>query len=191
MTTVIHIMRMHHFSFICTFRWLLDSAARHGLVSLATLPSALLEGLKHSVSRQDLLSLTPVPKQKRSRSLDNISKIRRPDHPQPSGSHSEVKRSKTDVATRNRPLVMDPRFTPSIGSRTSSRSVVSSTVEMAAHLARSSGVVTNKAGYGAFKVRGYTSCYHICTLSCSNLSEPNVCISIRSYSSLSGSLKLG
>ena len=124
------------------------------MVSLATLPFALLDGLKHSVSRQDLLSLTPVPKQKRSRSLDNISKIRRPDQAQPSGSHSEVKRSKTDVATRNRPLAMDPRFTPSIGSRSSNRSVVSSTVEVAAHLARSSGMVTNKAGYGAFKVRG-------------------------------------
>ena len=37
-------------------RWLLDSAERRGVVNLTTLPLGLIDGMKHSVSREDLLN---------------------------------------------------------------------------------------------------------------------------------------
>ncbi len=119
---------------------------------MATLPYALLDGLKHAVSRHNLLTLTPTNKHKRSKSLDNINKIWKKNQAIIVPSRSEVKRSKTDVASRFHRAGLDERYTPSIGSRASERSVVSSTVEVAAHLARSSMMSSKAAGFGTFKV---------------------------------------
>ncbi len=119
---------------------------------MATLPYALLDGLKHSVSRHNLLTLTPTNKHKRSKSLDNINKISKKNQAITVPSHLEVKRSKTDVAQRFHRAGLGQHYTPSIGSRSSQRSVVSSTVEVAAHLARSSIMSFKPAGFGKFKV---------------------------------------
>ncbi len=133
-------------------RWLLDSAARSGKVTISVISSGLVAGLKLSVSRNDMTLLTPRISQQghrhRSRSHESLNRIRvkrllGQQKPQ------EIKRSHTQIVKSNvsqekassshSSLHLRPGFAPSIGSRHGSDySLVSSIVDTAAYYARSS-----------------------------------------------------
>lgn len=42
------------------YRWLLDSAERRGIIRISYVPLGLMDGIKHSVSREDLLNTLPT-----------------------------------------------------------------------------------------------------------------------------------
>lgn len=141
-------------------RWLLDRAERVQYTRLTVITSGLTQGLKHSMSR-DFLNSAKIYRHKKSKSMESLSRIQQteilvtaevherqtkplvrgvhpigqkapppPTRPKRQGSsHSSVSSS-----FRNRPA-----YAPSIGSRRDSNaSLVSSTVETAAYLARTS-----------------------------------------------------
>lgn len=156
------------------YRWLMDSAERSKRVCLAIIPSGLIKGLIHSVSRMDLLDgdeMTPVP---RSRSMEQLLETLKPlpngrleRSAQPSNF---IQRQRSDHATKIRgsarlsrsSLHDHPLYAPSIGSRReSNQSLVSSTVETAAHIARSSMRSFSSQRGGAFKVCTSVSCFHL------------------------------
>ena len=160
------------FCILC--RWLMESAERSKRVCLAIIPSGLIEGLVHSVSRMDLLERderTPVP---RSRSMEQLLETTKPlpngrleRSAQPSNF---IQRQRSDHATKIRgsarlsrsSLHDHPLYAPSIGSRReSNQSLVSSTVETAAHIARSSMRSYSSQRGGAFKVCTSVSRFHL------------------------------
>ena len=143
----------------------MDSAERSKRVCLAIIPSGLIEGLKHSVSRMDLLEEAETSPVHRSRSMEQLLEAT---NPLPNGKlGSTVQPSnfaqgqRSDHATKTRgsarlsrsSLHDHPLYAPSIGSRReSNQSLVSSTVETAAHIARSSMRSFSSHRGGAFKV---------------------------------------
>ena len=168
-STLVYTIILQSLVYRCsTCRWLLDSAERSQKGFIAVIPAGLLEGLKHAVSRMDLadIAATTGQKPKRSRSIADRLHTSHAQHGSTTAEvHSQVKRSKTDVgAARNKAVGVsarssrsslhdDPRFAPSIGSRSSNHSLVSNTVETAAYLARSSMRSSKGPGtYGNFKV---------------------------------------
>ena len=143
----------------------MDSAERSKRVCLAIIPSGLIEGLKHSVSRMDLLEEAETSPVHRSRSMEQLLEATKPlpngrleSTAQPSNF---AQRRRSDHATKIRgsarlsrsSLHDHPLYAPSIGSRReSNQSLVSSTVETAAHIARSSMRSFSSHRGGAFKV---------------------------------------
>lgn len=119
------------------FRWLLDSAERSQRITFSVITSGLMAALKHSISRHDMLSLTPrVGHHNRSSSHDslNIARVKKllshNTQPTPKSEEPVMLASHTSLKAG---------YTPSIGSRhNSDYSLVSSTVEAAAFIARSS-----------------------------------------------------
>lgn len=137
----------------------MDSAERSHKVRLSTIASGLMAALKHPISRQDILSLTP---QGSNRSRHNSKRVKRllahkvkpaeislKDKQQPPPKETMKPVSRTSLRAG---------YTPSIGSRhDSDYSLVSSTVETAAQIARSS-MRSSKAGAKVeipFKVKLY------------------------------------
>lgn len=144
----------------------MDSAERSEKVCLTIIPSGLVEGLKHSVSRMDLLDeedrRSPVH---HSRSMDQLCEGKG----LPNGAPENVAK-RSDFAPRSisgqnlktrgsgrlsRASLHDhPLYAPSIGSRReSNQSLVSNTVETAARIARSSMRSYSGHQASAFKVR--------------------------------------
>lgn len=130
---------------------------------LTVVASGLMDGLRHSVSRHDMTSLTPrVGHRRRSRSVDSINKIR---VKRLLGSRSnlnhksqEVRESRaTEPAKSGTPLCSRSSlhgrsgYTPSIGSQQGSEYSLSSTVEAAARLGRAS--MHSYKGEGTFSSR--------------------------------------
>lgn len=153
------------FTLYC-FRWLLDSAERSRKVHLSIITSGLIDGLKHSISRHNINSMTPrssYQRRSRRRSRESLDKKRvqrlLASRTEPSPKVMEKKsfqmqprkpRSQSSLHGR-------PGFAPSIGSQHGSdHSVVSSTVEKAAHIARSS---TRSSKNGATFGIPFTVCY--------------------------------
>ena len=153
----------------------MDRAERSGYTCLTVITSGLKQGLKHSMSR-DFLNSEKIYRPKKSKSIESLSRIQQteiiikaevherqmrqqplvhavgPKAPPPptrpkrqSSTHSSVSSS-----FRNRPA-----YAPSIGSRRDSNaSLVSSTVETAAYLARTNSrrLEAPPSGRGGFKV---------------------------------------
>ena len=157
---------------INVFRWLLNSAERSMKVRLAVIPSGLMEGLKHSLSRMHLhhIDVQSTPRHKRSKSMESLGRIANTNtvHSQVEVHPGvQVKRSRTDVKykkppVRSRSSIRSSRssslrnhsiYAPSIGSRQNSNySLVSNTVEVAAYIARSSMRSSGKSPFGNIKV---------------------------------------
>ena len=150
-------------------RWLLDSAERSQHVVLVVISSGLVDGLRHSVSRNDMTSLTPkMGNRRRSRSIDSINKARVKKLIGDSMDESQKQELKKAIETDEneqkalelKPLELKrqvnelaepvthrqsrsslhgrPGYAPSIGSMHGSEYSLSSTVEAAAHRARTS-----------------------------------------------------
>lgn len=125
-------------------RWLLDSAERSGKVILDVITSGLVDGLKHSISRHDMTAITPSCRHK-SRSRESINRLR-VQKLLGSGGGRHLKTVKSEDKPSDSPVLPlrpfvhgHPIYAPSIGSQHGSNySLVSSTVETAAALARSS-----------------------------------------------------
>lgn len=133
---------------------------------LTVIASGLMDGLKHSVSRQDMISLTPkVGHRHRSRSMESINKVRvkRLLGSRSNLSHksqevrqsqaTEPTKSKSGTPLRSRSSLHGRSgYTPSIGSQQGSEYSLSSTVEAAAQLGRASMCSSTK-GEGIFSSR--------------------------------------
>ena len=164
----------HSYHYTMTFRWLMDRAERFRSTHLTVITSGLSEGLKHSESR-DFLATLPR-QQKKSKSFESLSRILQSEivitaevHGQeekrsklrglsglgpPRSKRQSSARSSHSLSFRNHPA-----YAPSIGSRhDSNASLVSSTVETAAYLARTS-FRRREAPGGGFKV-------HVCVCVC-------------------------
>ena len=133
--------------FFC--RWLLDSAERSLKVHLSIIASGLTDGLKHSISRHDVNLLTPKSHHRRSKSRESLEKRRvqkllnqnkLKNQPSPKLVQKNIPQKEQEKpSSQEVSLHGKAGFTPSIGSRHGSDfSLVSSTVEAAAHIARSS-----------------------------------------------------
>ena len=159
------LLSIHLYTMTC--RWLMDRSERFRSTRLTVITSGLSEGLKHSESRD---FLTTLPRQqKKSKSFESLNRILRnevviaaevhgqeekrsklrglsgPGPPKPKQQNSA--RSSYSSSFRNHPA-----YAPSIGSRRDSNaSLVSSTVEAAAYLARTS-FRRREAPGGGFKV---------------------------------------
>lgn len=159
-------MRNEFSDFTPHCRWLLDRAERFRFTRLTVLTSGLTEGLKHSVSR-DFLNTLKAVRPRKSKSMESMSRIHQAEivvtaevhdrdakpplkHPRP----HRPKRQSSAVSSHSSSFRNHPAYAPSIGSRRdSSVSLVSSTVETAAYLARTSFRRTEAPGGGAgFKV---------------------------------------
>lgn len=133
----------------------MNSAERSNKVRLAIIRSGLVEGLKHSVSRSNLLDDEPVPRSKSAQLFRKTTGLVNGEATSAEVHAADlVRRSRSDytfsknpglgavegrASVSSRPSLHDhPLYAPSIGSRGSNQSLVSNTVEMAAHLARSS-----------------------------------------------------
>ena len=148
-------------------RWLLDRAERFKYARLTVITSGLTEGLKHSVSRDFLNTLRAV-RPKKSKSMESMSRIHQMgivvaaeihdgDAVKPTSIEQAVQRPKPHPPKRQPSAISShsssfrnhPAYAPSIGSRRdSSISLVSSTVETAAYIARTSFRRTEAPGGG-------------------------------------------
>ena len=154
----------------------MDRAERNRVARLTVITSGLSEGLKHSVSRDFLDG--KVVRQRKSKSMESLSRIHKteivvkaevheeegggkrsliyvpaPKPPKPNRQTSA--RSSHSSSFRNHPA-----YAPSIGSRhDSNASLVSSTVETAAHIARTS-FRRSEVMSGGFKVNVLV-CAHV------------------------------
>lgn len=121
-------------------RWLLDSAERSHQVALSIITSGLMDGLKHSISRHDIISLTPRLSHQ-SKIYDSKRRVKRLlSHRIEAGPKSQLEKKPSPKKDSSHTSLHDKAgYAPSIGSRHGSDfSLVSSTVETAAHIARSS-----------------------------------------------------
>ena len=130
-------------------RWLLDSAERSQEVRLSIITSGLIDGLKHSISRHNNMnSMTPRGSYNhwsRRQSRESLDKRRvqrllaSRTEPSPKVMEKKSFQMQPRKPHSQSSLHGRPGFTPSIGSQHgSNHSMVSSTVEKAAHIARSS-----------------------------------------------------
>lgn len=127
------------FIFLLCIRWLLDSAERSLSVTLSIIASGLMAALKHSISRQNMLSLTPrTPRSSYHDSINTRRVKRLLTHKTEQVQTSKKPSPKEPVKLSSR-TSLKAGYTPSIGSQHDSNySLVSSTVEAAAFKARSS-----------------------------------------------------
>lgn len=145
----------------------MDRAERAGYTRLTVITSGLQQGLKHSMSR-DFLNSEKIYRQKKSKSMESLSRIqqteilvtaevhqhqaRQPPPPRlvrsgvqpPIGQKAppppkRPKRQSSTHSSVSSSFCNRPTYAPSIGSRRDSNaSLVSSTVETAAYIARTS-----------------------------------------------------
>lgn len=134
----------------------MDSAERSQKVVLSTIASGLLDGLRHAVSRHDMSALcSRASHHRRSKSHDSMDRRRIKRLLGTKAKSMERKPSPKGVekATSGTSLHGKPGYTPSIGSyHGSNYSLVSNTVETAAHIARSSMRSSKTGNTKLFKV---------------------------------------
>ena len=156
----------------------MDRAERSGYTRLTVITSGLKQGLKHSMSR-DFLNSEKIYRQKKSKSMESLSRIQQTEilvraevherqtkqQPLMRGVHAvgpkapppptRPKRQSSTHSSLSSSFRNRPAYAPSIGSRRDSNaSLVSSTVETAAYLARTSfrRLEAPPGGGGGFKV---------------------------------------
>ena len=149
-------------------RWFLNSAERSESVTLAIIPSGLLEGLKHAASRDNLFEDNDVVPHSRSDKQMNIPngvvttvEIHGTEQKETDSVHKSPPdhtfKARTSSRSSRSSLQGHPLFAPSIGKKGSNESLVSSTIETAAHLARSSMRSSKSQGPGSSKFKVHSS----------------------------------
>ena len=144
----------------------MDSAERSENVCLTIIPSGLIEGLKHSISRMDLLGEDEKSPSHHSRVTDLLEgksllngapeSAAKPSDLFPRSISGQILKTRGSGRLSRSSLHDHPLYAPSIGSRrNSNQSLVSSTVETAAHIARSSMRSYSGHQASAFKVCRY------------------------------------
>jgi len=120
-------------------RWILDTAHRSGKVILEVISSALTSNLKHSRTLPPSpFSLEPPPSKRSKQGEDSSFNALIENASIRQSSRSFASRRSSTSSIHNH-----PSYAPSIGSRRSSQIAITTTVELAAHIARESTIPTN------------------------------------------------
>lgn len=114
------------------YRWLLDSAERRGMTRISFVPLGLMDGIKHSVSREDLFNSLPTSSEKHSTPKQS-HKTQTGETGRRVATHVELTPKKQNIASINplRPLENGSHMTqrellPVMSRQESNRSVASS-----------------------------------------------------------------
>lgn len=118
---------------IKSFRWLLESAQRSGKAVLEVISSGLKSNLKHSRTLPPSpFTMDPPP----AKQLKQGEPVTVKAEVENEASIRQSSRSFTSKRSSSSSLHNHPSYAPSIGSRRSSQIAITSTVEVAAHIAR-------------------------------------------------------
>ena len=130
-------------TFIHTFRWHLETAHRSGKVILEVISLALKSNLKHSRTLPPSPFSIEPPPAKQSKQSESVTVKAEVENQVSIGqsSRSLISRHSSSSSVHNH-----PSYAPSIGSRRSSQIAITSTVEMAAHIARE-GMQQSQSGF--------------------------------------------
>ena len=171
----------------------MDRAERAQYARLSVITSGLQQGLKHSISR-DFLNSEKIYRQKKSKSMESLSRIQQTEilvkaeihehqtkrQPlvrgvRPIGQKAppppmRPKRQSSTHSSASSSFRNHPAYAPSIGSRRDSNaSLMSSTVETAAYLARTSFRRLEAATLGAPAGGGFKVCVCVCNSNTQNV----------------------
>lgn len=115
------------------FRWLLETAQRSGKAVLEVISSALQSNLKHSRTLPPSPFTSEPPPAKRTKQGEPVTVKAEVEN---EASVWQSSRSLASKRSSTSSIHNHPSYAPSIGSRRSSQVAITSTVEVAAHIAR-------------------------------------------------------